>query len=366
MPVAPARPTLRLPMRLDDLDYDLPEHLVARHPPERRDAGRLLLLDRKRGSTSHHRVSELPSLLPPRSLLVLNDTRVLPARLLGRRPTGGRVELLLLEPLDGEPQEAARWTAMGRANRPLRPGDRVEVNDRQGTVRLRVEVEAVLPGGLRRVLLRPARDEPPGEAVEAAGRMPLPPYLGRDEEPADRERYQTVFARRPGAVAAPTAGLHLSEALLEALRAAGHDIAWVTLHVGAGTFRPIRAERLEEHEMHRERYEVPEATAAAVASARAEGRPVVAVGTTVVRTLESAADETGRLRPGPGTTALFIRPGYRFRVVEGLMTNFHLPRSTLLALVMAFGGVEPVRAAYREAVERGYRFYSYGDAMLLR
>ncbi len=352
-------------MHTSDLDYPLPDELVARRPPEARDGARLLVLRRQQGTMEHTEVLGLPQLLPPRTLLVLNDTRVLPARLHGRRDTGGQVELLLVEPLRPEVPEGQPWLAMGRANRPLRPGDRLHFGPLDGPVHIEAEVREIRDDGLRLLWLRAPETASLQEALEAVGQLPLPPYLARHPEPEDAERYQTVFARAPGAVAAPTAGLHFSERLLDALREAGHRIAFLTLHVGPGTFRPIGTERLEEHSMHHERYEVPVETRERIAEARAEGRTVLAVGTTVVRALEAAAEERGIPRAGPGSTNLFIRPGYRFTAVDALMTNFHLPRSTLLALVMAFGGVELVRRTYVEAVRRRYRFYSYGDAMLI-
>jgi len=346
-------------VELTELDYELPEELIAQHPPAERDAARLLVLDRASGALRHEVVRAMPALLPPRSLLVVNDTRVIPARLHGHKPTGGRVELLLVERLSG-PGAKERWVALGRASRGLRPGAEIALGDGA----LSATVGARREGGEVELTLV-ARVGSVEQAVAAAGEVPLPPYIRRDAEESDRERYQTVFAERPGAVAAPTAGLHLSHRLLEALAEAGHETARVTLHVGPGTFAPVKVERLEEHRMHAERFEVPEATAAAIAEAREEGRPVVAVGTTVVRTLESVALEGGRVRAGAGETRIFIHPPHRFRVVDGLLTNFHLPKSTLLALVMAFAGVEPVRRAYAEAVRERYRFFSYGDAMLI-
>ena len=343
-------------MDVRELDYELPEALIAQRPPEARDAARLLVLDRDGGTVQHRQVRDLPVLLAP-SLFVVNDTRVIPARLLGRKVTGGRVELLLVErrsPVGAN----ERWLAMSRSNKPLREGAEVALGEGlAATVGARVD-------GQLEVELR-ADAGTVTEALERVGRVPLPPYIRREVEPADRERYQTVFARHAGAVAAPTAGLHFSRPLVAALEEAGHRFCEVTLHVGPGTFRPVEAARLEDHPMHAERYAVSEAAAAAIAAARAEGRPVVAVGTTVVRTLEAAFDGE-RVPAGDGETDLFIRPPHAFRVVDALMTNFHLPRSTLLALVMAFAGVEATRRAYAEAVAARYRFFSYGDAMLCR
>ncbi|MFW5925603.1 MAG: tRNA preQ1(34) S-adenosylmethionine ribosyltransferase-isomerase QueA [Myxococcota bacterium] len=343
-----------------DLDYELPEERIAQRPLPDRDAARLLVLDRPSGALRHAHVRDLPTLVPP-ALWVVNDTRVLPARLIGERPTGGRTELLLVERVAAE-GPAERWLALGRPAKRLRPGTSI----RFGEGALVARVIGRREEGEIEVELRASGEGSVGTALEQVGQVPLPPYIQRAPEPADRERYQTVFATRPGAVAAPTAGLHLSERLIDALEGAGHRFARVTLHVGPGTFQPVQAEDLAEHRMHAERYAVSERAAEAVARAKAEGRPVVAVGTTVVRTLESAVDASGAPTAGEGSTRLFIRPPYPFRVVDTLLTNFHLPGSTLLALVMAMGGVREVRQAYAEAVREGYRFFSYGDAMLIR
>ncbi|MBC7173222.1 MAG: tRNA preQ1(34) S-adenosylmethionine ribosyltransferase-isomerase QueA [Polyangiaceae bacterium] len=342
-------------MRTDELDYDLPEELIAQAPlPGRHDA-RLLVLSKGTGAVEHRRVLELPSMLRP-CLFVVNDTRVLPARLRGTKPSGGRVELLLVERLTEEGTQE-RWLALGKASKGLPPGTRVSLSpgfeaEVVGAGDEGLEVALRAPGGV-------------GAAIAAHGEMPLPPYIRRGVDETDAERYQTVFAARPGAVAAPTAGLHFSAELMRALEERGHRFAKVTLHVGVGTFRPVKAERLDEHPMHDERYEVSEEACRAIAHAKAEGMPVLAVGTTVVRALESAASEDGSIEAGTGRTRLFIRPSYRFRVIDALLTNFHLPRSTLLALVMALGGMDAVRAAYAEAVRERYRFFSYGDAMLI-
>lgn len=343
-------------MRTSDLDYELPGELIAQEPLARRDASRLLLLDVAADEVEDHLFTELPGLLPP-SLFVFNDTRVFPARLLGSKATGGRVELLLLRKTG---ECADHWLAMGRSSKGLREG--MELTLCGG--RLRAQVLHAHDDGQLEVALR--ADGKVDDLIEQAGEVPLPPYIRRAATDSDRTRYQTVYARKPGAVAAPTAGLHFTEGSLGALEEAGHRTAYVTLHVGPGTFRPVQAETLDEHEMHEEAFEVPEATVAAIGRARAEGRSVVAVGTTVVRTLESSVDAEGHPVAGIGTTRLFIRPPHRFHVVDHLVTNFHLPRSTLLALVMAFAGVELTRRAYRLAADRGYRFYSYGDAMLIR
>jgi len=345
-------------MRLSDLEYDLPPELIAQQPLARRDASRLLLLDVEADRVEDHLFTELPSLLPP-SLFVFNDTRVFPARLLGHKTTGGRVELLLLNKIR---EGTDRWLAMGRSSKGLRAGMKLWFADG----RLTASVLSALDHGELEVELTADGGGGVDAIIEEAGKVPLPPYIRRMPGAEDRARYQTIYARKSGAVAAPTAGLHFTHEVLSALEEAGHRIAHVTLHIGPGTFRPVQVDRLDEHEMHEEAYEVPEATAAAIARARAEGRPVVAVGTTVVRTLESSIDAEGNTLAGIGTTKLFIRPPHRFHVVDHLVTNFHLPRSTLLALVMAFAGIDLTRRAYREAAERHYRFYSYGDPMLIR
>jgi S-adenosylmethionine:tRNA ribosyltransferase-isomerase len=343
-------------MRISDLDYDLPGELIAQEPLAKRDASRLLVLDVMADEVEDHLFTELPGLLPP-SLFVFNDTRVFPARLLGNKATGGRVELLLLRKT---PNGTDRWLAMGRSSKGLRAG--MELSLCGGRLSARV-VRTLDHGQLEIDLWGEGEVD---ALIEQAGEVPLPPYIRREAADADRTRYQTVYARKSGAVAAPTAGLHFAESTLSTLEEAGHRTAYVTLHVGPGTFRPVQVKTLDEHEMHEEAYEVPRATVAAIGRARAEGRPVVAVGTTVVRTLESSVDSKGNPAVGVGTTRLFIRPPHRFHVVDHLVTNFHLPRSTLLALVMAFAGVDLTRRAYREAAERRYRFYSYGDAMLIR
>lgn len=356
-------------MRRDLLDYHLPEELIASRPPEERDGARLLLVDRRRpaGEVVHAAVRELDQHIPPGALVVVNDTRVIPARLLGRkRSTGGQVELLLIRRLSAPAaaEGGERWATLGRASKPIRPGAEIDLGE-DGVLAARVLGRDA--GGLLEVLLWSPAGLDTAAAIEARGHVPLPPYLKRADEPVDRERYQTIFAREPGAVAAPTAGLHLSENLVERLRARGVQLAGVTLHVGLGTFQPVTADDLDDHPMHAEAYAISEDAAAAVAAARERGAPVVAVGTTVVRTLESAADpdRPGHVRASAGETRLLIQPGYRFRVVDALLTNFHLPQSTLLALVFAFAGRERTLAAYRAAIEARYRFYSYGDAMLI-
>jgi S-adenosylmethionine:tRNA ribosyltransferase-isomerase len=343
-------------MRISDLDYDLPAELIAQEPLAKRDASRLMLLDVAADRVEDHMFTELPGLLPP-SLFVFNDTRVFPARLFGNKASGGRVELLLLRKCA---EGVNRWFAMGRSSKGLRPGMELSIDDG----RLMARIVRAFDHGQVEVDLRAEGDV--DALIERVGQVPLPPYIRRAAGSADRTRYQTVYARTSGAVAAPTAGLHFTESTFSALEEAGHRIAYVTLHVGPGTFRPVQVQSLDEHEMHDEAYEVPEATVAAIGRAREEHRPIVAVGTTVVRTLESSVDAVGNPVAGIGTTRLFIRPPHRFHLVEHLVTNFHLPRSTLLALVMAFAGVDLTRRAYRAAADRRYRFYSYGDVMLIR
>ena len=346
-------------MRVADFDYALPSALIAQFPPAGREEARLLVLDRNAGTMSHASIRDLARYLARGDLLVVNDTKVFPARLLGRRmPSGGAVECLLLARLDGE-----RWEALMHPGQKLRPGGRV-VFERDGRV-LEGEVLERRFFGRRIIRLWAEGGHAVDESIDAIGHVPLPPYIHRPDEALDRERYQTVYASRRGSVAAPTAGLHLTEALLDRLAAAGVEKAAVTLHVGYGTFRPVRAELVEDHRVDLERFLISEEAAGAITAARREGRRVVAVGTTTTRALESAAGEDGGVRAGDRETDLFIRPGHRFRVIGGLLTNFHLPRSSLLMLVCAFAGRELALAAYREAVERGYRFYSYGDAMLI-
>ena len=345
------------------LDYELPEELIAQVPLADRAASRLLCLRRDGSALEHRRVLELPGLLPP-ALFVLNDTKVIPARLFLRKPSGGVVEFLLVERVgaEGPSQDVEVWLALGRTHKGVRQGMLLQSEDAWLSAQV-----LELPGGGEVLLELRAREGDVQSALARVGQLPLPPYIRRAPDDADLARYQTVFAAHAGAVAAPTAGLHLSQALLDALRAAGHALSYVTLHVGPGTFSPLRAADLREHRMHAERYVVPEATANAIAEAKREGRPVVAVGTTVVRTLEARAAESGGVvTPGAGKTSIFIYPPYTFRVIDALLTNFHLPRSTLLALVMAFAGRDSALSAYRAAVAERYRFFSYGDAMLIR
>jgi len=350
-------------------EYDLPEELIAQEPAARRDGSRMMVLPRRGGSAEHHRFAELPELLRGDELLVLNDTRVIPARIFGRKDTGGRVEVLGLGPWGGD-----ETVAMVRSSKAPGAGQGISLGD--GEAGVEAEVADVLGEGRFRLRLRGGvgaeEPLPQGrgswkEVFEALGDMPLPPYIRRARTTAaDRERYQTVFADRAGAGAAPTAGLHFTGGILDALRARGVEIARLTLHVGPGTFLPVRVDDIREHRMHSESWRMPEETADAVNRAVAEGRRVLAAGTTVVRTLEAAARPDGRLRGGEGETGIFIHPGFRLRVVDQLLTNFHLPGSTLLMLVAALCGRERILDAYREAARARYRFYSYGDCMLIR
>ncbi len=329
--------------------YELPEELVAQHPTARRRDSRLLHLDGASGSVQDRQFVDLPQLLRAGDLLVFNDTRVVPARLHGHKDTGGRVEILLERVIEG-----GRVAVQLRSSKPPATGSQIQLPD--GT-------RLTVAGRADEFWLLDFQEEP-GAVFERCGAMPLPPYMKRAADDSDRDRYQTVYAREPGAVAAPTAGLHFDAELLAACGQAGVASAHVTLHVGAGTFQPVRADDVRDHRMHAERAVVPGSVCDAVSACRARGGRVVAVGTTAVRALEAAA-EAGALAPYAGDTRIFITPGYRFRVVDALVTNFHLPESTLLMLVSAFAGREKVLAAYRHAVERRYRFFSYGDAMFV-
>jgi len=336
-------------MRTDEFDFALPEQLIAQHPPERRGASRLLYVHD--GVLEDSQFSQFVHMVKPGDVLVLNDTRVIRARLFGIKRSGGKIEVLVERVLNEH-----EVLAQVRSSHSPVAGSYVLLSDE-----LDVEVLGRVGEFFR---LRFCSEEPVLELLERFGRLPLPPYITHAAEDQDEERYQTVFARASGAVAAPTAGLHFDDAMLQALTDKGVKIAYVTLHVGAGTFQPVRAEFVAEHAMHSECYEIPQATVDAIAQVRADGGRVIAAGTTSLRALESAAAK-GELQAGTGETRIFITPGYRFRVVDVLLTNFHLPKSTLLMLVSAFGGVDEIRAAYRHAVEQEYRFFSYGDAMLI-
>ncbi len=335
-------------MLASELDYELPEELIAQHPPAKRDGGRLLVL---RDPLRHDTVRNWAELVPERALVVVNDTRVIKARVFGRRgASGGRVELLFL---NAHPNDSQQWEVMVRANRALPVGECVVVGDAELVLGERTEQ------GTR--WLRVPTSVP--ELLERFGHVPLPPYVKRDDTESDQARYQTVYAEHSGSAAAPTAGMHLTERMLQRLRERDVELGQVTLHVGAGTFKPVSSESLDDHPMHTEHYRISESLAERFSVARAEGRTIVAVGTTVVRALESACSDAERLNVGEAQTNLLIQPGYQFRAVDALLTNFHAPRSTLLALVFAFAGQERVRGAYAAAVRERYRFLSYGDAM---
>ncbi len=339
-------------MKTSDFDYLLPESLIAQHPPPERDAGRLLVLHPVADRLEHATVRDLPRFLAPADLLVLNDSRVLPARLRGVRAGGGEAEVLLLRPA-----QDGWWEALVRPGRKLQPGSAVQV----GGSALQVEIGDGSEGGTR--LVRLYGVERPLDEVHRVGEMPTPPYIR--ERLADVERYQTIYAREEGSAAAPTAGLHFTERLLDAVQARGVAIEFVTLHVGLDTFRPVQEADPGEHRMHRESFDLMPRVVDAVERTRERGGRVVAVGTTTVRVLETCAIDTGTVRAGQGWSDLFIRPGFRFRVVDALLTNFHLPQSTLLMLVSAFAGRERILQAYAEAIRDGYRFYSFGDCMLI-
>jgi S-adenosylmethionine:tRNA ribosyltransferase-isomerase len=369
-------------MDVSEFDFGLPPELIAQEPPADRGAARLMSLDRTREHIVHTHVTELPGLLAADDLIVVNNSRVFPARLLGRRvPSGGAVECLLIRslgsdegpmgvrhPSDPGPDprltpELELWEALVHPGQKLKPGARVVF---EGIHTLHGEVLDRRFNGRRVVRLWTDDGASVDEAVDAIGHVPLPPYIKRDDRPDDRDRYQTVFARARGSVAAPTAGLHFSPLLIASLAARGIHVAEITLHVGYGTFQPVRVNRVEDHRLEPERYEIGSAAAAAINNALADNRRVIAVGTTTTRTLEAVARaHDGHVVAGSGTTDLFIHPGFDFRVVGGLLTNFHLPRSSLLMLVSAFAGRDLVRTAYHAAIAERYRFYSYGDAMLI-
>ena len=370
-------------MRVSDFDFDLPDRLIAQHPRERGQS-RLLVVDRRLGRWEESRVADLPTWLRAGDLLVANDSRVFPARLLGRRPGGGQAECLLLE-VDGKrrrvsfyemrndtnlvkrhPTSFSDWWALVHPGPKLQPGAKIDFSDpdRAPGITLTGDVLEVDPTGRRLVRLT-AEVASVTEAIDKLGHIPLPPYIRRPDTEDDRVRYQTMFARHVGSIAAPTAGLHFDEALMGALDNAGVRRATVTLHVGYGTFKPVKVEDTRDHRVDAESWEVSQAAAATIAEARAAGNRVVAIGTTTTRALESAARDTGAVAAGRGATELCITPGYQFRAIDGLLTNFHLPRSSLLMLVAAFAGRDLVLASYRDAIAREFAFYSYGDAMLL-
>lgn len=340
-------------------DFELPRHLIAQEPLPNREDARLMVVRRSRKSIAHHRVRDLPKILRPGDCLVFNDSKVIPARLVGyRTSTGGRWQGLFLREEPG-----GFWRVLGKTRGKLRYGETITLIDLEGREDIRLSI------GVRDVdgtwIVRPQSEEPVEVILERIGRVPIPPYI-RDGQmvEADRQRYQTVYARRPGSVAAPTAGLHFTDRLLQELRETGIELCWVTLHVGLGTFKPIECRQISQHRMHAEWAEIDEATVARILACREKGGRVIAVGSTSLRVLETAA-AGGILKPFRGETNLFIRPPFQFKVADGLFTNFHLPRSTLLVLVYTFGGFDLIRRSYQEAIREEYRFYSYGDAMLI-
>jgi S-adenosylmethionine:tRNA ribosyltransferase-isomerase len=340
-----------VPLRLSDFDYDLPEALIAQEPFPERDRSRLLFLDRRSGAVEHRIFSDIERALNPGDLLVVNNTKVFPCRIVAKKQGGGKAEIFLLTE-----RGLNLWDALVRGG--AGQGKRVTVSPG-----IEAEINGKGADGVMTVRFHGVRDI--REILPDIGKTPLPPYIKRDADLQDRERYQTVYACREGAVAAPTAGLHFTRGLLQRLASKGVEIVPVTLHVGPGTFQPVRVEAVPEHRMHPEFYEIPAESAAAINGAKREGRRVIAVGTTSVRTVETAAAVDGTVSPGAGSSTLFIYPGYAFKAIDGIITNFHLPKSTLLMLVAAFAGRENILAAYKKAVDEKYRFYSYGDAMFI-
>jgi len=341
-------------MNIEEFDYNLPKSLIAQYPSPKRGDSRLMALSRGRESIEHRTFEDIPDYLNSGDLLVMNNTRVLPARLIGHKETGGKVEVLLTPSWNGAKGE---WEAMVR-----------NVGKVKGTVRIRFDKEVYgvlsgMKGGRGKISF--TGEKPVEDLLQEAGHIPLPPYIKREDEPLDRDRYQTVIAKENGSIAAPTAGLHFTHSMIHALREKGIKIAFITLHIGPGTFAPVKAKEVEEHRMDKEWVEITEDVAEEIDQTKKKGGRIIAVGTTTTRALESLADRKGRIKPGTGLVSLFIHPPYSFRIIDGLLTNFHLPKSTLIMLVSAFAGREFVLQAYQEAVERKYQFYSYGDAMLI-
>jgi len=341
-------------MRIEEFDYPLPPSLIAQYPSPQRGESSLMILHQRGGVIEHRAFRDLSDYLNPGDLLVMNDTRVLPARLIGKKETGGKVEMLLIPPTNGTMGE---WEVLIKGSGKVRAGTRIqlgqevygevkEVKDGKGRIRFSSQGEVM-------------------DLIRKVGRVPLPPYIKREDEPLDRDRYQTVFAAEEGSIAAPTAGLHFTHDLLQLLRDQGVSIAWITLHIGLGTFAPVKARNVDDHTMEAEWVEISEQAGQKIEQTRARGGKVIAVGTTTTRALESFSDGNGGVKCGKGRTSLFIYPPYRFRVIDGLITNFHLPKSTLIMLVSAFAGKDLLAKAYQEAVDRKYRFYSYGDAMMI-
>ncbi|MCP4198601.1 MAG: tRNA preQ1(34) S-adenosylmethionine ribosyltransferase-isomerase QueA [Proteobacteria bacterium] len=344
-------------MKTELFNYTLPEELIAYHPPKKRDGGRLLVLGPNERDIDHKTIWDLPDILPQNALLVANDTKVIWARLKGHRPTGGKVETLLVRAVETD-EESCLFTALAKSNKPLQIGNEIDLSG--------VSAQVVDKDEYGQITLRiNASKDRLYQHLENRGEVPLPPYIKRSWEPEDKKRYQTVYARSEGSVAAPTAGLHFTHALLEKLKTGNIETIYLTLHVGPGTFRPVQSETIVNHRMDEEQYIIGQDTVDAIHLAKTQGRPVIAVGTTATRALEGAFAKHGELKPGSGFTDLFITPGFSFHVIDGLMTNFHLPKSTLLCLVSALAGRERILTAYEEAVKKRYHFYSYGDAMLI-
>jgi S-adenosylmethionine:tRNA ribosyltransferase-isomerase len=349
-------------MRLSDFDFELPPDRIAQHPADRRDGSRLLRLDRATGVYSDRTFTDLPGMLADAGigLLVVNDTKVIPARLYGEKPTGGKIEFLLIAP----EEDGAAWTTLAKSSKPLKQGADISLRGGYSAKVLEAQGE-----GRYKIAFRDP--EQARKAMESEGFAPLPPYIHREPtmgEASRREdltRYQTIYAREEGAVAAPTAGLHFTDEVFNDLDELGIERVSITLHVGEGTFLPVRVDDVENHRMHSEKFEISAKTAEAINKAKADGKKIAAVGTTSCRALESSCDESGKVLPFVGSTEIFIRPGFEFRVIDGLITNFHLPKSTLMMLVSAFSTREAILAAYGHAVDSGYRFYSYGDAMVI-
>ena len=341
-------------MKLEEFDYPLPPSLIAQYPPPERGQSRLMVLHRDRGEIEHRTFQDIPDFLRAGDLLVTNKSRVLPVRLIGRKEDGKKCEFLLIPPRNGTQRV---WEALVKDSKKMKPGTRVRFGEELYGV-----VEEVTQGKGK---LRFPDHIAVTDALQKIGRIPLPPYIKREDEPLDRERYQTIFAESDGSIACPTAGLHFTNDLVLAIRAYGVKMTSITLHVGIGTFAPVRTDQVEEHHMEAEWIEISDETKQAIEKTRQTGGRVIAVGTTTTRTLESLVDSEGHIQPGSGLTSLFIRPPYRFRVIDGLITNFHLPKSTLVMLVSALAGKDLLMKAYREAVKEKYRFYSYGDAMLI-
>jgi len=341
-------------MKIEEFDYNLPRSLIAQYPSPKRGDSRLMVLNRSQQSIEHLRFENIPDYLNSGDLLVMNNTRVLPARLIGHKETGGKVEVLLIPSRNGTKGE---WEAMVK-----------NVGKVKRAVRIRFGEEAYgelsgMKGGRGKISF--IGEKPVEDLLQDAGHIPLPPYIKREDEPLDRDRYQTVIAKEEGSIAAPTAGLHFTHSMIRALKEKGIKIAFITLHIGPGTFAPVKAKEVEEHRMDKEWVEITEEVAEEITQTKEKGGRIIAVGTTTTRALESPVDRKGRIKPGTGLVSLFIHPPYSFRVIDGLVTNFHLPKSTLIMLVSAFAGREFILRAYQEAVERKYRFYSYGDAMLI-